>query len=164
MCKRHGDQVPMPHVSVPRNAAEEKKLVPPDEGIEEGQEEQKGLRVTHTNCRTAPRTNTPGGMPILFASAADVRQVLGIAADRLGNQVPAFIIFFLWHSIVGSSLDVIDLKRELQNAVVSYSGESAAVETIVSGESRNQTFGLAESANHVGLAAGEHERAAHNAH
>jgi hypothetical protein len=35
MCKRHGDQVPMPHVSVPRNAAEEKGLVPPEEGLEE---------------------------------------------------------------------------------------------------------------------------------
>ena len=39
MCKRHGDQVPMPHVSDPRNVAEEKGLVPPDEGLEEGQEE-----------------------------------------------------------------------------------------------------------------------------
>jgi hypothetical protein len=39
MCKRHRDQVPMPHVSVPRNAAEEKGLVPPDEGLEEDQQE-----------------------------------------------------------------------------------------------------------------------------
>jgi hypothetical protein len=35
MCKRHRDQVPMPHVSVPRNAAEEKGLVPPEEDQEE---------------------------------------------------------------------------------------------------------------------------------
>jgi hypothetical protein len=39
MCKRCGDQLPMPYVSVPRNAAEQAGLVSPEEGLDDAQDD-----------------------------------------------------------------------------------------------------------------------------